>query len=310
MQFSLSPTYQSHQSAGNWFWSHTFCGSTEAARGSENKRNFRQPNSLPVPNMGIILAGHEAESVSPSISSSSLSEVTSHSGTATSHNAKCVIHTQFGLPPACSHFLTLDVPGLGRTADQTRGCVRQVRRPLCSWRPAGGRRDNSHMLVSLQLRKLHDVQGADCRTVLGHVTLGGNSLWHCRCWRCCCCCCCWYCLQIVPKQGPAGTHSRDGGPAAARRDGPGCLEMWGFGGGSEGFKVLGGLREAEGDCVSVWGDICVGAVGLAGCMRDTGEGKALSQMNMLDCCRTWQSGHPCHKHLEALWVLSFPNEYL
>lgn len=47
----------------------------------------------------------------------------------------------------------------------------------------------------------------------------------------------------------------------------------------------GDLREAEGDCVSVWGDICVGAVGTRRMAeRLTGEGGALSQMNMLDCC--------------------------
>lgn len=76
------------------------------------------------------------------------------------------------------------------------------------------------MLVSLQLRKLHDVQGASrLQNMSGPCGIQREQL---------------VALQVlevlllpvpaaagaacpnVPRQGPAGTHSRDGGPAAAR----------------------------------------------------------------------------------------------
>lgn len=56
----------------------------------------------------------------------------------------------------------------------------------------------------------------------------------------------------------------------------------------------------------------VRAVGLAGCLRETlGRERLSAKLKFwVVAYRTWQSGHPCHKHLEALWVLSFPNEHL
>lgn len=163
-----------------------------------------------------------------------------------------------------------------------------ARRPLCSWRPAGGRRDDSHVLVSLQLGKLHDVQGASRlqdtpvpRGARREQLVASQVLEALLLPAVCqgCCCCCW------TKQGPAGTHSRDGGLAAARCDGPGCLEMWELGGGSEGFTLLGGFEGIRGglsQCLG--GHLSWGSGTRRMAERVTGEGKALSQMKMLDCC--------------------------
>lgn len=160
---------------------------------------------------------------------------------------------------------------------------------------AGGMR-----LVSLQLGKLHDVQGA---SRLQNVPVPCGVCWEgaacgtggaggaaAAAWYCLCLLlllpgtACHLLVLLLDQAGPAGTRCREGGLGAERCDGPGCLEMWEFGGGSEGFRLLGELRGAEGDCVSVSGDICVGAVRLRMAERVTGERKALSQMNMLDCC--------------------------
>lgn len=97
-----------------------------------------------------------------------------------------VIHTQLASTPSLLSFsYTRCDRARGRTAGQTTGWGRLqlVRRPLCSWRPAGSRRDDSHVFASLQLGELHETrkEGADHKTCLR------GSGWPCRCWRCCCC---------------------------------------------------------------------------------------------------------------------------
>lgn len=96
----------------------------------------------------------------------------------------------------------------------------------------------------------------------------------------------WHCLPLPGLLlDQAGTHSRDGGPAAARCDGPGCLEVWECGGGSEGFELLWGVEGSRGGlCHCLGGHLGWGSGTRRMAGRVTGEGKALSQMNMLDCC--------------------------
>lgn len=175
-----------------------------------------------------------------------------------------VIHTQLASTTSLLSFsYTRCARARGRTAGQTtgRGRLQLVRRPLCSWRPAGSRRDDSHMFASLQLRELRESR----QETADHKTCLRGSGWPCGCWRCCCClvvaactlmpapcclllaaCCHSHCWT---KQASAGICSRGRGPAAARGDHPGCMERWEFR--KDRFRLSGEFRESGRDCSMV-----------------------------------------------------------
>lgn len=61
--------------------------------------------------------------------------------------------------------------------------------------------------------------------------------------------------------------------------------MWEFGGGSERFKLLGGVEGSRGGlCQCLGGQLSWGSDTHRVAETVTGEGKILSQMNVLDCC--------------------------